>query len=222
MPLIILGFFTYNLFSTTVFLRNLYPFFCVADLYACAGLSAMMGSEKKRVKCLSVVLLAFTVLRGGFLIGLLADNSGDTMLQKAISSTVDGTWSQTTLLGPARHYLLPVNKDELKDLHEIDIDNYAYQTPEALIVKPGELVITATLDYSKCAHYMLPISNEEANKRIDRWDKFKTINRDFHQYRPYPEWYYSLFGYWIKGTTATDYEFPTNYLYYRSADPNTP
>ena len=219
MPLIILVFFTYNLFSKTVFLRNYYPFFCVLDIYACAGLSFLTGSEKRRKKCLAIVLLALTVLRGGFLIGLMTDHTSDIVLQKTVPETVDKSWSQTTFLGPGRNYLLPFNKNSLKNLTEIDIDNRAYSTPESLIVRPGELVITAPLDYSKCSPYMLPISVDTVNMRIDRWDKFKTINRDYCLFQPYPEWYYSLFGYWVKGTTGTDYEFPTNYIYYRPANP---
>lgn len=30
----------------------------------------------------------------------------------------------------------------------------------------------------------------------------------------YPDWYYPLFGYWLKGSAGAEYEFPANALYY--------
>lgn len=45
---------------------------------------------------------------------------------------------------------------------------------------------------------------------------FKNVNKGYYVGSAYPDYYYYLFGYWIKGTTGTDYEFPSCAVYYRS------
>jgi len=216
MPLVFLGFFLYNMFTKTIFMRTFYPVACIFDIYACAGIAAMFDApHRKWMRWAAVALVAVTVLRGGCLIVLMMDRSGDRKLMEAIQATVDEGWERTTILGPGRNCLLTVDKEALKNLQEVDIDTDAYAAPESMFIRPGELVITATLDHSKCSPYILPVTNEIALTRIDRWNKFSAINSDYFRYRPYPEWYYALFGFWVKGTTGTDYEFPTNYLYYR-------
>ncbi len=220
LPLVTFGFFAYNVFTKTIFMRTFYPLAAVIDLYACAGLSALLEAPVgRRNKALAAAVLAVTVLRGGFFIGALTENTATSALQAAIASGVDGDWHRTTILGPARNYLLPIDRSVLTNPGETDLDGEGFRTPESLIVQPGELVITAALEDSKCAPYLLPVANELANLRINRWHRFKTINADYFHCQAYPPAYYALFGYWIKGTTGTDYEFPTNRLYYRPADP---
>ena len=220
-PLIVFGFFLINIFSKTLFMRSFYLLACIIDLYASAGLSRIMGSSinNKKRKWISIALLVITFMRGAYFFTLLTDNSSDAVLQQAIQNTEGEDWAHTTILGPGRVYLLNFNKEDLKDLREIDLDNGAFNAPESLLLRPGEMVITGTLDYSKCAPYFFPISNQRAIKRIDRWQKYKTINSEYLRFRIYPEWWYHLFGFWIKGSTGTDYEFPTNYIFYRPQNP---
>ncbi len=219
-PLVFLGFFIFNIFAKTIFMRNFYLLACIIDLYACVGISRIIGSPKKFfVKYISITCLVITVLRGGYFFTLLTSQSDNIALQQTIQDIADENWSQTTIMGPGRNYILSIDKNGLKNLKEIDLDDNYFLNSESFHLTPGEMVITGTMDYSKCAPYILPISNKSINTLIDRWKKYKFINSDYLCFQNYPEWWYGLFGFWIKGTTGTDYEFPTNYIYYCPKNP---
>ena len=81
---------------------------------------------------------------------------------------------------------------------------------------PGEMVITCSEDHSRCNRYIIPYEDDAVHELIFNWETFKHINTPYYIGQVYPEYYYYLFGFWIKGTTGTDYEFPTNQVYYRA------
>jgi hypothetical protein len=47
-------------------------------------------------------------------------------------------------------------------------------------------------------------------------DIFETAdNAEYYIGSIYPDYYYWLFGWWVHGSTATSFEFPSVYVYYR-------
>lgn len=212
-PVVITVFFTYNLFVKTLFMRTYYPFFFIGDLYVAAAAGRL--SERSRAgKALTLLLCALMAVRGGFFAYALTEKSGIERLETLIDGAVDENWNETLILTPG--YVLLQNTDELKNVKFAEISDEAYADADALRVQEGQLIITGCEDHSRCNPYVFPVESEAVNRSIDRWATFKELNAASFRGRVYPEYYYWLFGWWIKGTTGTDYEFPTNYVYYTS------
>ena len=201
-------FFVYNLFARSLFMRTYYPFFVLADLYVAAGAGEWFchGHGRRRVV---VILAALLVIRGGWNIAAMTGDRGADRLDRRIESAAGETWRRTTLLEPG--FFLSFDPAGLRSPVSEDLLH-----EEARELEPGEMVVTATQAHGRCAHYLLPCSHPEANTLIRRWDDFRSLNREYYRGSVYPEYYYWLFGFWIKGTTGTDYEFPTNAVYFRS------
>ena len=156
-----------------------------------------------------VILAALLVIRGGWNIAAMTGDRGADRLDRRIESAAGETWRRTTLLEPG--FFLSFDPAGLRSPVSEDLLH-----EEARELEPGEMVVTATQAHGRCAHYLLPCSHPEANTLIRRWDDFRSLNREYYRGSVYPEYYYWLFGFWIKGTTGTDYEFPTNAVYFRS------
>ena len=200
-------FFVYNLFARSLFMRTYYPFFALADLYVAAGAGEWFRRSRGRRSCV-VILALLLVIRGGWNIAAMTERQGARRLDALVASAADEGWRRTTLLEPG--YFLPLDAAALKAPAEADL---LYD--EARELEFGELVITATQAHCRCAHYILPIRHPTAELLIRRWDDFRALNGAYYRGSVYPEYYYWLFGFWVKGTTGTDYEFPTNSVYYR-------
>ena len=170
----------------------------------------MEGKRKKAIVC---VLTGILVLRGVYYIGALTERGGAGRMTEILENTVGDGWNRTTLLGPG--YFLGIDGKYGKDAQTPDIDDARYQDADDLRLGQGELVICATQEHSRCNPYFFPVNNELANRQIYNWTRFKEINAAYYKGQLYPERYYYLFGYWLKGTTGTDYEFPSNRVYYR-------
>lgn len=208
LPLLTAFFFTYNLFAKTLFMRTYYPFFIIADLYAAAAAGDWLAAGgKKRAACLAAA--ALLVLRGGGLVLAMTETDGAERLSSLMESSVTDSWKKTTLLLPG--YFLDADLTRTRSPAELDLTNEAF--PGEL--EHGELVIVSTLDHSRANHYIVPPFHKGVKEIIRRWDDFKEINAPYRVGGVYPEYYYYLFGFWVKGTTGTDYEFPTNAVYYR-------
>lgn len=210
-PCALLVFLFYNLFSTTLFMRSIYPFFCLSDLYV-ASEAARWIEEKGTKKRVVLVLLTFLLVRGGYHTAALTEKRGTERLNEMILTAASDNWQHTILLGPG--YFLPFDDGLLTDPEAWDTDDARYRTEEALKLNPGDMVLCATQEHSRNNPYFFPTHYPVANLQIERWQTFKTVNKAFYKGQVYPEHYYWLFGYWIKGTTGTDYEFPSNRLYY--------
>ncbi len=210
-PCIMLLFFLYNLFVTTLFMRSFYLFFCLSDLYV-ASEAARWFEEKGLKKRIVLALTVIMIVRGGYYISVLSERQGAARLNEKILAAADSKWQHTILLGPG--FFLPFDNGILIDPEPWNIGEAGFCTEEELKMKPGDLLICATQDYSRCNPYFFPISHPQAKQQIESWQLFKTLNHEHYQGQVYPEYYYWLFGYWIKGTTGTDYEFPSNRVYY--------
>ena len=211
LPALIVVFFIYNVFVKTLFMRTYYPFFFLTDLYVAEHLGKQQC--KKRQVAIFFLTCLF-IARGSYYIGVLTERYGPDRLDALIGQTADKSWCKTTLLTPG--YFVDFNRDSLVDPHTEQLIKLKFEKEDDLLIDTGEMVITGSIEYGRGQGYFFPIDNEEANKHYERWEAFKRINSNYFVGSVYPQKYYYLFGYWIKGTTGCSYEFPTNYVYYRN------
>ncbi|MBQ7736604.1 MAG: glycosyltransferase family 39 protein [Oscillospiraceae bacterium] len=208
LPVLLGVFFLYNLFAKSLFMRTYYPFFFLSDLYvaAAAGKWLERGGWRRAAVAAAVLVL---VLRGGANVAAMTEDTGTARLQAIVNASVTDSWNKTTLLLPG--HFLEIDYTGLKA--PVNLDLTFEESPGEL--ESGELVIASTLDHSRANHYIVPPFNRDVKDIIRRWDDFKAVNEKYRVGSVYPEYYYWLFGYWVKGTTGTDYEFPTNTIYYK-------
>lgn len=197
----------YNLFTKTIFLRTFYPFFCIMDIYAAIGISKCL-TWKKWKTVMTWIFLIVTIARGGFYIAVLSENYGAKYLEEISLQATDSFWNQTIFMSPG--YLLPIDESKYTSVQHGELS----QCEEIREIDRGTLFISHGLEFGRGSPYILSVHNEKANEYITRWTDFKKANSEYYIGAVYPRFYYYLFGYWIKGTTGTSYEFPTNYVYY--------
>lgn len=219
LPVVTLIFFTYNLFVKTLFMRTYYPFFVLTDIYTAVYVGDMF--YKGKWKRFFVILLGVIMAaRGTWLVAAMSETDGENRVNALIARAGDENWRSTLILKTPFGASLPIDTNMCINVKEGTVfgdDDKRFHERKTMEMKKGEMVITQTLDHSRCNHYILPVEEYDIWVTIDRWDTFKSVNKEFFIGSAYPQYYYYLFGYWIKGTTGTDYEFPTNYVYYRAA-----
>ena len=206
-PLVFAGFFVYNLFSTTLFFRTYYLYFCFFILYTSIGLAELF--TRKRVKQLVLALLCVMVLRGGFLLSLLSQpqkDAGAPLLAHEMWSD-DAT---ATFVGSGF-----VNGDIPSGATEIDLKDAFLSTTPAL--EDGEFCIIGGYQYCVARNKIFEIKDADVRSVTNGWNSFREENAPYLFYQLYPDYYYSLFGYWLEGSMGTLYEFPSVYYYYKPA-----
>ncbi len=215
LPIVVLVFLFYNLFVRIYFVRTLYPFLLVSDLYA-AAFAGRIIDRGGMAKAVTLLIAVFMVLRGGALIYAMSESQEeirDNFYQKVISA-VDESWNKTTIIYPG--FSVPIDESRLKNVSYRYISSSEdYLSDEDFAIEPGELVIALGLDYSHGTPYILPIDNYPVEEMQRKWISFNEVNAGHFQNRAYPPYYY-LFGFWVKGTTGTNNEFPSNKIFYTS------
>ena len=209
LPIIAAGFMAYNVFVTALFMRTLYPFFCIALLYAAKGLGEMAG--KKRV--LAGALVVLTVVRGALFMGAyLPENKADEL---------DGYIAQAQkIAGEGRMIGLGTNRyvtghwtdlrDKYPQMQLIELESL--RTGVYPVLQKGDVLVTGPLEMARAKPYVFPIADGEVQACIDGWAQFK---EDYAQYfigRTYPAWYAPAFGFWINGVVS-EFDFPMNFVY---------
>lgn len=228
-PLLIIVFTAYNLFVVFFVMRTFYPFYFLSDIYIALAVGNWLCSSRGK-RIVVTVLGSIMILRGAYLIIIMADHSGKARIAQIISDAVDENWDTTTLL--SGQILLPDSSIELKNLELIDIKGERFQSKENAELKKGELFISGAWAYSRepFVFTFMPrdpvtldghlldesIMDNCAGTGDLAWAVFAEVNEEYLVAKPYPDYYYFLFGYWLKGTTGTGAEFPTCYIYYRS------
>lgn len=219
LPLTIGLFFAYNICVKTLFMRTMYPFFFLTDIYVAIAVGEL-ACKGRWCKSLCTALCALMVIRGSYLIYTMTEPAEYERMNRLIEQAVDDNWEKTTKLESVMGMWLPFDEENCKNLELASLYDGGYEgrfsSAETARLEKGELLITATLDYSRCNRYFFPIYDEIVNGGTASWEMFKKVNEEYYVGSAYPDYYYYLFGYWIKGTTGTDYEFPSNYVYYRS------
>ena len=211
LPCLIVVFSLYNMFSKTMFMRTLYPFFFLSDLYVADYLGKHLPKGKRAILC---ILAGVFLLRGIYYVEVLTEKWGPKKLKYLISQAADVSWNQTTLLNTT--YCVNFDREKLIEPKESDLFGSDYEDDSRMLLDPGELVITGGIEFYRGTGYFFAVDNQRANQFVERWNSFKRINHDYFVGAVYPTSYYYLFGYWLKGTSGSCYEFPANYVYYRS------
>lgn len=207
-PAVSIGFALYNLFVTAVFMRTYYPFFCIMELY-CAYLGAGWWKSGGRKRLALTALCAFMVLRGGMLLTILGTDDGTAAMQRFLENVSRESYSFITELKPGHMAFEDVDLP----MRVIATDLKDARFEESMRLQEGELLISTYQAHGICEKYPLPIFSKPVREYIALWDAFREANQDLYLGQLYPDWYYSLFGFGVKGATGMIFEFPANRFY---------
>lgn len=213
-PILIIIFLVYNIFVPLLFMRSIYPFFFLTDIYAVMYIGHWLSGQGARL-AISFVLTVFMVLRGGCLVYyMVTDNSLERITELCVSS-VDENWNKTTLI--SGFAVLPQDFYHYKNPEQLGFDDNRFSASETMELNPGELCITGSGSYTfeKLSVPFWP-GSDVLSDAGSRWLSFMDVNSDYYRGTLYPQNYiYYLFGYWILGSTGNSYEFPCVQVYYR-------
>ena len=213
LPVVIAVFFAYNLSASFLAMRSFYPFFFLTDLYAAAYIGSWLESAGAKRLIAGVLMLIMSV-RGIWLIAALTDNSDSKRMEDMINNTVSDNWNTTTLLSGFMIY--PDGLYDFPNVHVINISDDRFSSQDKMCLHNGELFISGARDHgiSSFQFAFVPFDSISGTDEY-AWVKFAEVNAEYCVGRLYPEYYYYLFGYWLRGTTGTCNEFPTCTIYYR-------
>lgn len=212
-PAVCILFFTYNLFIKMLVFRTYTPFFGLSTLYV-AYITAQLYKKGKLHRILIVLLTILMVLRGASLIYIMHDDGiVEDQIQSQIADVVDDQWNRTILINS---YIVPFDTTQLKNPTVMRIDSMADFDANGIELQPGDLVITGAYEFGLGGKYVLPVSGEHATDRNNAWLAFKEVNRSYWKGQTYPDYYYYLFGGWIRGGSFSTFLMPCNYIYYHS------
>lgn len=214
MPVMLIVFFSYNLLATFFAMRSFYPFFFLGDLYvaAAAGNWLQRGGARRAAV---LVLSAFMVLRGAWLVGAMSARNDGARMTALIESAVDDSWDKTTIL--SGYIIFPDGLEDEKETTVVNITDARFAGEDAMRLAPGELFIAGARDFAigGFQYNFLP-KKYSVFASSTAWRSFAAVNEEYCVGRLYPQYYYYLFGYWLSGTTGTVLEFPTCTVYYRA------
>lgn len=209
-PLTAAGFFLYNLFVTALFMRTYYPFYVLLDLYCAVFCGSWL--RQKGWKQISVIVLSLgMVLRGGYYVYVLSTDDALDNMHAILSAISPDSYETVEALDPGKLAWDVDDMPQFDGAENLNDDRFAALDTARL--QPGELIIATTQEHGIGSPYPLPIFHQAVNTLIQRWALFKEANADLEIARLYPESYYRLFGFWIKGTTGMIFEFPSNIFY---------
>lgn len=212
LPCVILVFLGYNAFVRTLFMRTIYPFFCVALLYTSVGVELVIQNKRRRVIALCIV--AFTVIRGlTFLEAYRQADDNKEYIMNCIDEALDiSKTDRVVILGSDTYFSGNMKNEELFSLADC-ITRDELMKKGFPSISSGDIVLTGSLEFGKAGRYCFPIKNDHLKIFIQSWEMFKTENREGYIGQSYPQYYGYLYGFWIKGTNASEYDFPMNYVY---------
>lgn len=212
LPLCVLVFLIYNCLLTTFFLRTLFPYYCIAALYAAAGLGQLCKS--KRICGFAVLLCALMLVRSSYFISVMADYSAAEKRAEAFSADTEASnTSELVYLG--EFFVANELKTTFKDYDTSAVSLGTLHEGEFPEIQSGQLIITDSLEHGWAKLCIFPPEDEVIINITQGWEKFKADNQQYYVGTLFPQHYYWLFGYWVHGSTGTNYEFPNNYLYYK-------
>lgn len=207
-------FFVYNLFPKLLVFRTYTPFFGLSVLYASLLLGQLWDKGRKQQVVIALLCCLMTLRGAGLVYVMSSQRRVEERMMAMISQTVDESWDKTVFLRP---YLIPL-PEELKPTEKVTLQAYLEQRSGDPSMSPGTLLITGSYEHW-ANEYMLPIlgnseGSEKVREKAYQWEFFKEINRDHYVGQSYPDWYYYLFGGWIRGGTLSATVIPCNQIYY--------
>jgi len=209
LPVIAGGFALYNLFVSALFMRTLYPFFCIALLYTAYGAEKLLESRR----AVAALLLGLSIARGVWFIGAYLPGDRADVLDGYIAQAqqiagtdritglvtnryMTGHWTRFRDRYPQARIV------ELSELHE-------GKWPE---LASGDIVVTGPLEMARAKPYLFPIDDAGVQNCIDGWAAFKEKYAEYYVGQSYPQYYAGLFGFWINGVVS-EFDFPMNFVY---------
>ena len=212
LPTVTLVFLAYNLLLTTFYLRTLFPYFCISLLYASAGLAGLCRNRGRRIAALALCLVM--AARGTALLLLLGDREGEIRAAASLAERLEEGDGELVQMGNG-FFAAALAARLPEGLRIVGTDRlYAGDYPE---LPPGTRLLTASQEHGMAKRCLFPPDKEAAKNMSFGWQRFKADNAPWLAAKLYPDWIYPLFGFWVHGSTATNYEFPTNWLYERPA-----
>ena len=216
LPIAALFFLGYNVFVYLQFFRTYTPFYGTVTLYAALAAEKLF-SRKGFWKTGIVLLSGFMVLRGCFLVYALSDQQRDLeKFSRQIAAAVGSSWSETYVTCDFATYPSVILESGIPVQASYDLQPVLDKNGGQLVIQPGQLVLTGARAYHHGQRYLLPV-DEQAHATIEQWHEFKNANQEYKIAQCYPDYYYYLFGGWVRGGTLSQYEFPANYVYYRES-----
>lgn len=171
LPLLTVVFMGYNLLTTTVFLRTLYPYFCLCSLYA-ARLADRWMTDFKAARPVCLLLCTLMVARGTLLMVALGDDRAGARLA---SKLADSGCETTFMMGPGYYTqgVLDSLPGEKRSLLAEDAES------GELVLQPSQALISASLSHGRAGRYIFPIQNDLVERRIENWERFRAQNSAF-------------------------------------------
>ena len=210
-PVVCTVFFVYNLLPSLLIFRTYSPFFGIGTLYVSYYIAKMIGKGKVQ-RMVVAVLIVFMVIRGGGLLFVTSSqNRLNTDFQAQINEAVDDSWSKTLIITP---YNLSFEGNEKTDIQKMTLEQYNEFSDVDLEISEGELVVTGGFPYALAGEYILP-GNTNDKDRMAVWREFTEVNAEYFVGQSYPDWYYYVYGGWIRGGTLSTSLIPCNYIYFR-------
>ena len=217
-PALCTVFYIYNLFPKLLIFRTYTPFFGFTVMYASYALGRLWergGWKRSLIGTLGLLM----ILRGGALVWVMSseDRVREHMMEQ-IEAAVDENWTSTVIISP---YVTSLDREKLKGLEVENLEKYLEKRGGDPSMAAGVLVITGAYEHALAGKYILPIVshapvNLSSGERNYQWSFFKEINGVHYKGQSYPEWYYYVFGGWIRGGTLATTVIPCNQIYYRS------
>lgn len=215
LPTVCVVFFVYNLFVRMLVFRTYTPYFAISILYVSYYISLLL-KNRNVFRVIIALLTGLMVIRGAWFIYIIHD---DEKVQREIDlqlkAVIDTQWVKTTQIHP---YLIPIDKNKLCNLHEIDMGAVEPFEGREIELQPGEMAITGGLEFGVGAPYILPVSHAKTFSQNDAWKTFKEINKPYWKWQLYPDYYYYLLGGWIRGGTLSTFTMPCASIYYRNGN----
>lgn len=207
-PGVCLFFFAYNLFVSVQFFRTYTPFFGILTLYTATAAEELF-SKNKWGKAAVLILAACMILRGMAFVWVLSDDGKiQDKLSAMVSGAVDENWQETWYTSL---FAFPVAEEAEVSTHSYHFVDPLVEHNGGYTIQPGQLVVTGAQAYYLGRPHLLP---DHAHS-VQVWSSFTEANRDYLVGQLYPDFYYYLFGGWIRGSTLSQYELPCHYIYYR-------
>ena len=176
-------------------------------LYSAIGLAELFA--KKHIKPFILALLCVMVLRGGYLTALLAQPQKEA---GAVLYSHEKWSEQATVTFAGLGF---VNGDIPAQATQLGM-NDAFVTTTPTLEK-SEFCVIGGYQYAIARNRIFEIKDADVLSATNGWNAFKEQNEQYQFDQLYPDYYYSLFGYWLEGSMGTLYEFPSVYFYYKPA-----
>lgn len=201
----------YNVFMKAFFFRTLYPYFCICALYTAIGLDWLW--QRKAFRAAVCVVCALTVARGSFLsYAMSRPMQGDRIGQIITASEGWPDYNRALVLGTD---YLDCGVGYLGNDETLYYPCDLYETEPFPTLEEGDFAITSPYQFGFARRRLLGFPNLPTKTIVLGWEAFMRENGRYIIAKTYPDYYYYIFGYWMHGTTATFFEFPTNYVFYK-------